>query len=258
MGIKISVITPTNRLGGIDIAYKSLKKQTFKDFEWVLVDSHCDNRRKIVDKYVKDMNFIHINEPPKKKGSLWNLNAAYNQGFRWSKGELIISYQDFIWLPGDGLQKFWDLYQEYPDTFISGIGNKAKYPDKIDNKGYITLWNKPYKGRPTGISELDNRVDGGKELIDSNYSFFELNWSSFPREAVDKLGGFDEQLDYHYGGDNVHFALRASLLGYKFKVDKSNECIGFNQDALFPRPDDWEEKHVNKGFLEKEIKRLII
>ena len=51
--MKFTIFTPTyNRENLLKKLYKSLKRQTFKDFEWVIVDyGSTDNTVKIVEEF---------------------------------------------------------------------------------------------------------------------------------------------------------------------------------------------------------------
>jgi len=55
----ITVLTPTyNRGGALSDLYKSLQKQTIKDFEWLLVDDgSTDNTRSIVEEMKQTADF---------------------------------------------------------------------------------------------------------------------------------------------------------------------------------------------------------
>src|SRR3990167_8621719 len=103
--MKVSIITVTNRWGGIDIAWSSLKKQTFKDFEWILLDKHYHARSKEVAEFVNDDRLKHYPIHPPKGPEIWDLNRAYNQAVRLSTGDLIISFQDYIWLEKEQVDK---------------------------------------------------------------------------------------------------------------------------------------------------------
>lgn len=101
--IRITVVTPTIRVRGLEIVQQSLKEQTFKNFEW-LVEINCTGKH--------------------------DLNNAYNRMLKRAKGELVVSLQDYIKVAPNYLQKMWDCYKENPDTFITcPVG-------KVDNLEY--------------------------------------------------------------------------------------------------------------------------
>ncbi len=130
---------------------------------------------------------------------------------------------DFIWIPANGLERFWEVYQLYPDALVTGVGHKAQ--DGLE-----------------GISETDERVFGEPGVHETDFTWYELNWASCPTKIAPR---FDEAMDEFYGGENQVFAMKAVARGHKIYLDRSNVCIGLNQ-AQWGRPTDWEEKHHNK------------
>lgn len=236
---KISVMTLTNRPGGIDITWGCLKRQTFTDFEWVLVDAI--DRRKEVEEYVNDdrLRYLKQNEKPEK--ALTNLAHADNQGFRNCDGELIVCIQDYIWFPPDALEKYWIAYQNDPSSLITGVGDQYGSPSKDDivkPNGKITVFEKPYTRRPEikVWSDPRKRLDQGSFYM-CNAPDWEMNYCSIPRKVIYDLGGMDEQYDYHgFAWDNVNIAQRAQMLGHNAYIDQTNECMGFEHDEWWPNP----------------------
>lgn len=57
--MKLTILTPTyNRGGVLPQLYDSLKKQTCKDFEWLIVDDGSkDNTREVVKAWLSDSDF---------------------------------------------------------------------------------------------------------------------------------------------------------------------------------------------------------
>lgn len=210
---KISVVFVTNREGAIDFLKPQLDKQTFKDFEVI-----CGSDAPLNKAF---NNWYTFTPRQKNEGDVWNLNKAYNDCLDKVNGELIVFLQDFIWIPANGLQRFWDDYQTYPEALITGVGHKA------------------IKGIE-GISEVDDRVFGEPGLHEGTFSHYELNWAACPTKLAPR---FDEDMDTHYGGENQVFAIKSNADIY---IDRSNVSIGYAQEEVGGRPENWEEKHFNK------------
>lgn len=236
---KISVICVTNREGAVEFLLEQLTKQTFQDFELIVADDSvwkckCNTGKAryvgrshgpfIIrdDYYIGGSRFI-----PREKngGDAWNLNKAYNDCLDKVQGELIVFLQDFIEIPANGLERFYELYTLYPNTLITGCGHK--YAEGI-------------------IRETDDRVHGDRKLVPSDWTYYELNWASCPTKLAPR---FLEEMDTHYGGENQIFALRANS---PVMLDRMNECKGL---VHTDRPSNWEEKHSNKGYLNEIIKQ---
>jgi len=185
--IKISVITSSIRPKGLAITQSCLAKQTFKDFEWC-----CE-----------------LGIP--QKGH--DLNQAYNRMIRRAKGELMVSLQDYIRIPDNGLELFWQAYKKNKDTFLTAPVGKT-----LD-------W--------TNV-KWDWRTSEGAKM---DWTMWECDWASAPLEALKKIGGFDEWLDGKtWSFDNVNVGLRAEMAGYKFGCLRGNKAIAYDHDRDFKHP----------------------
>ena len=255
----ITVITCTNRWGGIDILKASLQRQTFTNFEALIIDEKyifrsADLRLFLAD----DHRFRHICSPPMDKDDFWNLNKSMNYGLSIAQGKLIVLLQDYIWLPDDALEKFWRAYESLGDVLISGVGHKAQWPNWAVNLfGKVTIFthsgfqnvqwpeDKPEDGyrKPEGVFARDPRIQG-RGLHLCNPIEWEANWACFPASVSEKIGGFDEDFDKGRGFDNTNFAERAQLAGFQVWLDETNECVGYSHELLFKNDqDDCAQRH---------------
>lgn len=226
---KISVIFVTNRYCYKEILADNMNRQTFRDFEVIVADENYNGGYSIFD--------VHFKPRQKLILDAWNVNKAYNDCLDRARGELLVFLQDYIWIPADGLQRFWDDYQKYPDALITGVGHK---------------WNDTF----TSIVEEDRRANGpeGVHVTDYMATAWELNWAACPRAIMPR---FDERMDAYYGGENLYIQRKACLSGARMVIDRSNVCKAFSQDYCGGRPTDWEEKHANKdGRLAAFLKHL--
>lgn len=191
--MKISVVTPSIRPLGLDIVRTGLLKQTFKDFEW-LVEIGLDKH---------------------------DLNAAYNRALKRAKGELVVSLQDYILIQPNYLQKWWDAYQENPDTFMTApVG-------KVDNLNYSL---------PAVWDWRAYRNDETKNIRPCEWNTWEIDNGAAPLKALKAIGGFDEALDGVWSSDNVNVGCRAQLAGYEFKCLFDNPVLAYDHDAFIKHP----------------------
>src|SRR5579872_6687431 len=238
---KISVVCVTNRKSAKEFLFAQLDKQTFKDFEVIVADDSIWDCSCEKDKWREHTMIIrpsgeywggcHFHPRQKQEGDVWNLNKAYNDCLKRAKGELIVFLQDFINIPANGLQRYWDMYQLYPKDLVTGCGHK------YENEKIV---------------ETDDRVFGERQIVPSDWTYFELNWAACPRTS---LVHFEEDMDKFYGGENQIFALKALLEhGAQVWLDRKNECRGL---AHHDRPENWEEMHSNKfNRLNEKIKEI--
>lgn len=98
----ITVFTPTyNRGGLLNRLYESLKRQTYKEFEWIVVDDgSTDETRSVVENFKQEASF------PIKY--LYTINGgkhrAINKGVQMAQGELFFIADSDDWLLEDSLE----------------------------------------------------------------------------------------------------------------------------------------------------------
>jgi len=231
--MKVSIITPTIRLKGLNILKECLSKQTFKDAEW-LIGSPFDPKIKRAI-WVKD-DF---------KEGLWHLNRIYNKLIQTAKGELIISLQDFVWISPTGLEQFWNDYQKTKGV-ISGVGDQYERLNKW-GKPEIKIWADPRKRSDEGSFYECEWVDG------------EWNWCAVSHEALVKIGGFDEEMDFRCRGvDAFETNERLQEIGYKFYLDQHNESFTLRHGREnYGGEEAWQKSHgLFNGEYQKRKKEL--
>jgi hypothetical protein len=206
----ISVLTPTTRgKEGLRLVEKALRRQTFQDYEWVIVE-------------------------PKEKpeGLYWTLYRDYNRGIKKCKGDLIVSWQDCTFSDPDTLEKFYFHYQSEPKTVVTAIGNKYK-----DDTFMAQTWQDPRERKDQGsfYSCYPNDI--------------ELNLASFPKKAFYDVGGFDEELDKYSSLCGLDVLTRLAIIGgYDFKIDQTIRSYSTEHGRLenweenLPFGEPWESK----------------
>ncbi len=65
---------------------------------------------------------------------------------------------------------------------------------------------------------------------------WEIDFGACPKEALYKIGGFDEEIDGFWSCDNVNVGCRAELAGYKFKCLRDIRAIAYDHDAFTKHP----------------------
>jgi len=117
-----TVFTPTyNRAATLPRVYESLKPQTFRDFEWLIVDdgSH-DNTRELVQTWQIEANFPirYIQQSNQGKPT------AFNRGVQEAKGELFLtldSDDDCVPEALERLKYHWDAIPESEKPRFSAV-----------------------------------------------------------------------------------------------------------------------------------------
>lgn len=126
----ITVFTPTyNRAYRLGSLYESLCKQTFRDFEWLIVDDgSTDNTRELVEGWITE-NRIGIRYIAQPNGGK---HRAINRGVKEAEGILFFIVDSDDILPSDSLEHIENHYQMIKNRpgFGGLCGLKAYYDGK--------------------------------------------------------------------------------------------------------------------------------
>lgn len=135
METMITLLTPTyNRARLLPRLYESLRRQTYGNFEWVIVDDgSTDGTHNVVEETARHSPFpIHYHY--KENGGK---HTAVNKGVREARGELVfIADSDDMLLP-DSLQRVADEYAQVAkdDSFCGVCGLDCDLGGKIVGSG---------------------------------------------------------------------------------------------------------------------------
>lgn len=99
----VTVFTPTyNRGYIIGKLYESLKKQSFRDFEWLIIDDgSTDNTEALIESFKRNNDFFPIRYVKTENGGK---HRAINIGVRIAKGSLFFIVDSDDYLPEDSLE----------------------------------------------------------------------------------------------------------------------------------------------------------
>lgn len=115
MAFLFTICTPTyNRAHTLSRVHESLMRQTFRDFEWVVVDDGpTDGTGELVRKWKAD----HRTWFPIRY--FWQENqhkkVAFNRGVREARGELFLVADSDDWFPPNALETFAEHWRLIPD-----------------------------------------------------------------------------------------------------------------------------------------------
>jgi glycosyltransferase involved in cell wall biosynthesis len=157
----ITVFTSTyNRAKELSKLYRSLIKQTYKDFEWLIIDDGSeDNTSHLIHK-MKSENKIKIEYVHKENGGK---HRAINLGVKLAKGELFFIVDSDDFLPEDSLENIC--------FFWNNIKNKKAY-------GGLTFRKFDIKQKRI----LGKKFD--KKIFDSNHIDLENMYGAFDKAEV--------------------------------------------------------------------------
>lgn len=181
----ITIFTPTyNRAYKLTTLFESLTKQTFKDFEWLIVDDgSTDNTKQMVEGFIKSSNFSIRYFYKQNEGK----HVAINYAAELALGELFFIVDSDDLLPPNSLKIINSYYLSIKDdaSFAGVAGLKANY-DKDIVGNY-------FKDKVLDATAIDfrykNRIKGDKAevvrtAVIKKYKFKKIPGENFMQESV--------------------------------------------------------------------------
>jgi glycosyltransferase involved in cell wall biosynthesis len=109
-----TIFTPTyNRAHTLPRVYKSINSQTFRDFEWVIVDDgSSDNTAALISEWqrVSDFDIFYIYQDNSHK------KTAFNRGVRAARGAYFLCWDSDDTAPSDALSIFLEYWLQIPEN----------------------------------------------------------------------------------------------------------------------------------------------
>lgn len=182
--MKITVFTPTyNRAYIIETLYRSLQRQTFTDFEWLVVDDgSSDNTQELFDSWIAKKNSFTIRYYKQPNGGKCR---AINRALDLANGELFFTVDSDDYLTDDALKKIaeWDATLPRNQKFCGVAGNLGTSPTETPN----TLFAGDYLDG-TALDRYRN-IDGERAMvfytsIHRKYKYPAFDGENFITEAV--------------------------------------------------------------------------
>lgn len=185
--MRFTVFTPTyNRGYIIENLYRSLQRQTFRDFEWVVIDDgSTDNTQELFESFMKEPNDFPIRYEKVENGGK---HRAINRGVRIAQGELFFIVDSDDYIPDDALEIIDHVERTIPEV------HKGSFAGVCGQKGHADGTNigKTFAGDVIDITSLErtqHHIEGDKaevfytELL-RKYPFPEFAGENFVTECV--------------------------------------------------------------------------
>lgn len=115
----LTVFTPTyNRAHTLWKGYEGLKRQTSKDFKWVIVDDgSIDNTKELVEGWIKE-SLIPIEYYYKTNGGM---HSAHNEAYRHIDTELAVCIDSDDYMADNGVELIVSRWREYGSDKYAGL-----------------------------------------------------------------------------------------------------------------------------------------
>lgn len=197
---KISVIILNwNRREDLSSLLKDLKKQTFKNFEVIVVDNGSEDDSVF---YIKE-NFPSVNVIKIRR----NLGvAAKNYGFKAAKGKYLVALDSDLKIHSDCIEKFLEKLERNRDL---GLACASVYDFR----------SKKYLG--------PNRSLKGDNKLGFKVCFFNGSAVALKKEVFEKIGGYSR--DYFICLEELEWAVR--ILGGGFDIRCFTDIVVYNRKS---------------------------
>lgn len=116
----LTVFTPTyNRAYTLHKCYESLRRQTNKDFVWLIIDDgSTDNTKELVDSWLKNDNGFEIRYAYKENGGM---HTGHNKAYELIDTELNVCIDSDDYMPDDAVESILSFWEKNRDNNYSGI-----------------------------------------------------------------------------------------------------------------------------------------
>jgi len=179
----VSVIVPTNRVGGLDLVFDSLKDQTFKDFELIISDGIYKHRKDVVAEQASGIKYKHV-EPFDNPFPLNSYCRTVNTALAHAEGELVVLFSDYTWVDPDCLLKHVKFHEKHDKVAVSSPHRYLALPPVHESAAFACY------GPVDMLDTADHVFEGfEKSGMDSyvkdleNGKFSEIMWSLFEEPA---------------------------------------------------------------------------
>ena len=141
---KITLFTPTyNRAYILDTLYQSVQRQTFRDFEWIIMDDgSTDDTEQLVKRWIDEKNDFPIRYYKVPNGGKCR---AINRGLDLAEGELFFIMDSDDYLTDDAMETVvkWEATIAGKPGYCGVAGNRGSSPTETPN---THLWQMYGKG----------------------------------------------------------------------------------------------------------------
>src|SRR4029077_7500801 len=190
--MRATVIIPTNQgAQGVEATLDALEKQTWKDFELIIViDGSTDGTAEIVRRQKLTMKFQIIEQ------SNIGRAGARNAGAKLANGSLLVFYDDDMLPAPDSLEMHLEFHDQHPNTILVGNAPQKINDNSSDFLQYrahlSTEWIRNYPDAPSRLQQ-DNLFMGAANC-------------SMEKSVFQQLQGFTEKL---HDAEDKEFGIRA-------------------------------------------------
>ncbi|WP_026558781.1 glycosyltransferase family 2 protein [Bacillus sp. J37] len=156
----LTVFTPTyNRAYCLSKCYESLKRQSSKDFIWLIIDDgSTDNTAELVGKWILEESIEITYIKQENQG----MHGAHNTAYENINTELNVCIDSDDYMPDDAIEKILNFWGRYGSAKVSGLIGLDS-----DKNGQIIGTKLPKELKESTLFDLYNKyaVKGDKKIV---------------------------------------------------------------------------------------------
>ncbi|TWD98890.1 glycosyltransferase involved in cell wall biosynthesis [Neobacillus bataviensis] len=189
----LTIFTPTfNRAYTLHKLYESLKRQSNKDFIWLIIDDgSSDNTEELVQGWIED-NVMPIRYYRQENQGM---HGAHNTAYSMIDTELNVCIDSDDYMPDNAVEKIVEFWEEYGDEEIGGIVGLD-----CNTNGEILGTELPKDLKTSTLFNLYNKygVKGDKKLVYRTKITKKYPYPIYPNEKLVPLSYKYYMLDQEY------------------------------------------------------------
>jgi len=221
--------------------FRSLERQSFRDFELIVVDALYPKRKEWVEKHEWSFPVKYV--PPHSNHrfwldrGLWNVSGMLNTALLYAEGDLIVRLDDCCEIPDkDYLGKFWEYYESGLFAMAMHVRYLKGKPARVDENYLREGYEARYAVMPKeDRAMLLKRLYGEQGIVrDTRWPTVEKHgrmiappewgygYTSYSLDAILRVNGYNELFDGCKGQEDQDLTIRMHMAGYKdmFILDK--------------------------------------
>lgn len=213
---KLTIFTPTyNRAYILNQCYQSLKRQTNKNFIWLVIDDGSeDHTRSLVEGWMQEHCDFKIDYIYKENGGM---HTAHNIAYENSTTELTMCIDSDDYLADDAVEIILNQWNEFANEKYAGMVGLDSYTD-----GTIVGMNFPQKLKSSKFQNIHRNYKGDKKYIYRTAVF--NNYPPYPVFENEKFTPLS--LKYYLMDDKYELLLINKVLCYvEYLQDGSSKNI---------------------------------
>lgn len=185
-----------------DVLARCLERQTYQDFELVVVTPFVEGAKQVLDGRVKS-TVVPPRDTPWRRARMFAVASARNTGLVYTRGDWVFLLDDCCEFTLDLLERVNDWAQK--GTAVAVIDCKAN--GTINDARWPLFEKKANGGASIILRGQDNPTPQGR--------------ISFPLAAAVAINGYDEHFDGARGLEDMNFSRRLMLHGVPFAMDRN-------------------------------------